>query len=269
VIAQHAASVIESTLRQVLAADLRVLAAGRPFPINLRRLVADLGLELKRRKASRGAPHGELLVVGDRWQIAVNSATHMTRQRFTIAHEIGHYVIEARMGFRPRSSREYWMLEEVCQHFAAELLSPRALVQEALTPLPSTPGEVFEVMDRLIRATDLSLEAAARRIVDTIDRPLALGALRVHDVEGTSGRRQSVLWVHSNSPWLRPGRGEQIRKDHALREASQRAQDLALSARAIVALPNTSVASIHRRGLSLALFSAFLTARGELAEVAA
>ena len=71
--------------------------------------------------------------------LGVNSTQQPNRQRFTIAHEIGHYILhssevlhydESELHFR---STDVSSLDEVeANHFAAELLMPEALVNKCI-----------------------------------------------------------------------------------------------------------------------------------------
>jgi Zn-dependent peptidase ImmA (M78 family) len=252
---------VESTLRRVLNRDAELLRANHPTPVDLPGLLRELGIALVDETSAGGrTAHGSLRRVGDQWQIGINTTTHRARQRYTIAHELGHYMIEARMGFRPGSSREYWMVEEVCQNFAAALLSPREVVEKVITPAPVAPEGVLEACDRLIAATDLSLEAALRRVVDTMARPVAGGAIRL-EAEAKSGRRPraSLLWIYTNRSWVRTARGQSIRKDHVLDEAAIVASQLTVGHHAGIELPQTTAATIERRSATLALFAGFLS----------
>lgn len=77
----------------------------------------------------------------DQAVIAVNSAHHLHRRRFTIAHELGHFLLhpdapayydqEQQVGlhFRARVTGTAWNPKEVeANRFAAELLMPRKLI---------------------------------------------------------------------------------------------------------------------------------------------
>jgi len=75
------------------------------------------------------------------WAILVNSQHHPNRQRFTIAHELGHLLLHgyrtphADTQFRLRDARssEGSVLEEIqANRFAAELLMPRTMILKAI-----------------------------------------------------------------------------------------------------------------------------------------
>jgi len=82
---------------------------------------------------------GFLIVKNNHAVIAVNSNHHLNRRRFTIAHELGHYLLHHRQGlfydsrltfFRdPRSSEGIDAQEIEANKFAASLLMPESLIQ--------------------------------------------------------------------------------------------------------------------------------------------
>src|SRR5687768_11738442 len=90
-------------------------------------------------EAFDGDVSGMLYRYDDHCLIGVNSTHAPTRQRFTIAHEIGHLVMHpGKPMFIDRFVRVNWRNGESDQHevqanaFAAELLMPRHFVQREL-----------------------------------------------------------------------------------------------------------------------------------------
>ena len=85
--------------------------------------------------------------------IGVNSEHSKTRQRFTIAHEIGHLLLHGEEGFhidekRPLARRDELSRQAVdareieANQFAAELLMPEAIVRESWEALVEGDAEV-------------------------------------------------------------------------------------------------------------------------------
>lgn len=90
-----------------------------------------------------------------RWIIGVNSLHHPRRQRFTIAHELGHYVLhrdrhdqfEDKVLFRAESGGDF-NEETQANSFAASILMPEERFREVITELNGNVqaiAEVFEV----------------------------------------------------------------------------------------------------------------------------
>src|SRR2546423_7363135 len=68
------------------------------------------------------------------WQIRLNAGEPLTRQRFTLAHELKH-VLDAShedviYGHLPAGPARERHVEAVCDHFAASLLMPRSWVKQ-------------------------------------------------------------------------------------------------------------------------------------------
>ncbi len=87
---------------------------------------------------------GVLVKDGDRAVIGVNARQALARQRFTIAHELGHYFLHSSrelfvdkdyvVHFRDEnSSTGYDPIEVEANQFAAELIMPAANVRELFT----------------------------------------------------------------------------------------------------------------------------------------
>lgn len=71
---------------------------------------------------------------GNETEILIQSDHHPNRQRFTIAHEIGHYILHAdkdeleKKDIIFRRSREFTIEEEEANRFAAALLMPKKAI---------------------------------------------------------------------------------------------------------------------------------------------
>lgn len=116
---------------------------------------------------------------GARPVIGVNSTHAPTRKRFTIAHEIGHYLLHSgsvyldressfRVNLRDsRSSTGEDAIEREANSFAAELLMPKVLV------LGDLPGQIniqdpqgMEFVHNLARKYEVSPQAMSYRLMN-------------------------------------------------------------------------------------------------------
>ena len=109
--------------------------------------------------------------------IGVNRSHVPTRQRFSIAHEIGHLLLHqgrpmvidhVRLNLRDERSSTATDLEEIqANAFAAELLMPRDLVLEAARGLdPARTGSETTFVDDLAQIFDVSEQAMEYRLVN-------------------------------------------------------------------------------------------------------
>lgn len=155
-----------------------VLASfGTSVPIDVVSIAEGHNIEV-RLEELEDAVSAMLVVRGDRSIIAVNARHHPHRRRFSVAHELGHYLlhreqdrvfIDAAVFFRrDGATAATWAQEKEANTFAAELLLPEHLIREAWRV---DPIDVFDDMamkrwaDRfgvspqalLIRLTELDL----------------------------------------------------------------------------------------------------------------
>lgn len=148
--------------------------------------------------------------------ILVNRRSSRPRRRFTIAHELGHFLmvhhvmVEA-TGFRCRkqdmaaespgrknsSEGRHLRQEAEANRFAIELLAPRSRLRPILKRLPDL-ARVLEISETF----SISKEAAARRYVDLHTASLAV--LFLH--------RGKVVYLQksNNFPWLAIGPGQTL-----------------------------------------------------------
>jgi len=123
---------------------------------------------------------GALIPLGENdWAILVNSEHHPNRQRFTIAHELGHLLLHgyrtphADRQFRLRDARssEGSVLEEIqANQFAAELLMPRAMIMKAVdrNSFQHAPADRFEEKQFEALVTKLAKEFRVSRQAMTL-----------------------------------------------------------------------------------------------------
>ncbi len=106
-------------------------------PVDLERVTERLGIRLYREEFVEEIDGLYLQIPGAPPVVAVNSSPFkpVSRQRFTIAHEIGHHLLGGRF---VRGSRVFFidgtntgkgMLEHACDRFAAMLLMPEDIVR--------------------------------------------------------------------------------------------------------------------------------------------
>jgi Zn-dependent peptidase ImmA (M78 family) len=93
--------------------------------------------------------------------IGINAHHHPNRQRFSLAHELGHYVLGHHQNARGYEDRFHidtsegmapgfaWRAERTANDFAAEVLMPRRFISAAFktTNVPSELAELFVVSE--------------------------------------------------------------------------------------------------------------------------
>jgi hypothetical protein len=119
-------------------------------PVSLRDVVSALNLEVVQTTREPFLCEGALQPMGDGHAIVVSGASNERRRRFTIAHEIGHFVLHpGRLApERGGAVNDAWRQQErEADQFAAELLMPEPLVREAVLELGADASRLADRFD--------------------------------------------------------------------------------------------------------------------------
>lgn len=157
-------------------------------PVPVEELVSPLGAQLSL-KPLEGDISGMLYRDGERTILGVNSADSHVRQRFTIAHELGHLVLHkgrpiiveklVRINLRSTSSLASVSEEREANSFAAELLMPAELVREAAQALVGNRAllSAEQFVSQMAQRFDVSKQAMEYRLVNLrLLSPMALAS---------------------------------------------------------------------------------------------
>jgi len=144
-------------------------------PVNVETVAASLRITIRRTPTEDEVSgfllkrHGAPAIIG------VNALHHPNRQRFTIGHEIGHFVLHdfdevhvdkfvVRLRNEASSSGED--KEEVeANRFAAELLMPRHMLERELAQFAMNDLLDDRAMQRLAKAFQVSVQAMSNRLI--------------------------------------------------------------------------------------------------------
>ena len=129
-------------------------------PISLRDVVSYLNLSLVERSREPFGSEAALVPVGDGHTIELRGRSGERRLRFTIAHEIGHFLLHPERAVAERggaTNRASARLEHEADQFAAELLMPDDLVRQAVL---EDGADVRRLADRF----DVSTQAMSLRL---------------------------------------------------------------------------------------------------------
>lgn len=146
------------------------------FPIPIEKVAEATGAVIVR-KAFDGTQSGFALRDENARIIGVNSATSPRRQRFTIAHELGHldmhsghFIIDhtMRVSWRDETSSMATDDEEIeANKFAAAILMPRTMVQSRVAFHTRAQNVTRDwLIAELAREFDVSVEAMGYRLIN-------------------------------------------------------------------------------------------------------
>jgi Zn-dependent peptidase ImmA (M78 family) len=156
--------------------------AVRGAPVPVEHLALRLGLAVERADLGRDVS-GVLVVRNGRGLIGVNADQAPTRQRFSIAHELGHFVlhrIQMPVFIDTQFTRPYLAAfrdatsstgedkrEREANAFAAALLMPESLVRDAVARLALDVEDDAAIV-QLAKRFDVSRQAMTYRLVNLL-----------------------------------------------------------------------------------------------------
>jgi len=159
------------------AADLRTSCGVIAPPVPVEQIAIYKGIQVVR-SAAEWSESGFLLRDNERIIIGVNSRNSPRRQRFTIAHELGHWclhegkplIVDQSVMINKRddvSSQATDSQEIDANYFAAELLMPKQFVADAVRRhMRTSGGSREEFVTALARDFDVSTEAMGWRLIN-------------------------------------------------------------------------------------------------------
>jgi len=142
--------------------------ARKSAPVNVHNLPARLGIRLKEAWLDGGIS-GMLENLGGAFLITISATDPYTRQRFTIAHELGHYMLHRHLigdgvdddrAYRSTNAGKYHntligpVEETEANKFAANLLMPRDLVNSEWAKRGAKGSEIVPAMASLFGVSE-------------------------------------------------------------------------------------------------------------------
>lgn len=198
-------------IRETLRRALRQLNPSSDWPVNLHKVLSRLGIRLRFEEKDETPLYSPsylkledppTIIIYRQKQEAVLSA----RERFSIAHEIAHWVIWRRFGSLPSSGTEYWWHETVCNEFAAGLLVPVASLQHFLEKQYIEHVNPAYFPAKVSKSAAVSWEVAAKSIAALPSADSAyLRLVKLEKSEGASTHLQSTFKVNCSTLTNKPG----------------------------------------------------------------
>jgi len=175
-------------------------------PVDVLALCQSLGLGLRVEIGSSRSHRGDLLLDSRGYSVVINRedespAPLRAAERFTIAHEIGHYLLLQLGHPTPQRRAEYWRDERVCDDLARRLLVPFSVL-ETVGRL-ETGEDVASAVSEIIRATQVQPRVAAQALVEFTPQPIAAGWFGLDPLPRTR-RTGWRFWWYTNIPSWQP-----------------------------------------------------------------
>lgn len=154
---------------------LAELGIADPSEIDLEAIAWTLGARVRYRPLD--SCEARIVGNGDRAVITVNDRSHPRRQRFSVAHELGHWryhrgrLLVCRADDIGRAGDNRPMSERTADNYAAQLLMPGYLFEPIAR---SHPKLTFHAVRAIADIFDTSLTSTAIRLVDSRHTPAVL-----------------------------------------------------------------------------------------------
>lgn len=148
------------------AYDTLVSFGVKTVPVPIEEIASKLGMKISRAPSKEFS--GLLIRKDDSALIGVNSTEALVRQRFTIAHELGHYYLHPQkdtfVDYRDNKTETvYTPREREADMFAAALLMPRDQIEKDFRALAKT-GFAEAELEKLAARYEVSLKAMQLRL---------------------------------------------------------------------------------------------------------
>jgi hypothetical protein len=178
-------------------------------------------------------------------------------ERFTIAHELAHYVLVRATTFRASREADYWLGEELCNRFASRLLIPGSLL--AALAEPESSRELAASICSIAQTAGVTFEPAARVIAARLSTPVAIGTFRLDPFPRTQRLGFRGWWVENRSWWgARGGRRLAVYGDHTLAPVLCRMRAMTPGQTSAPAVPGARSTRLRRAAGPTATFTAML-----------
>lgn len=158
---------------------LQRLGIDKP-PVPIRQIIENLGLRIIRYDLGPEIS-GILVIEENHGAIGFNEKDAKTRQRFTMAHELGHYIFHNQLGsevfidrdfiVKYRSQKEYSNIElrqeQQANIFAASILMPRKMLQNEFAKGQYKNLSESDFIASMAKIFDVSVQAMTYRIANS------------------------------------------------------------------------------------------------------
>lgn len=180
------------------AIDLRRNLGLTDRTFDLEALVADLEIKVGYAALPVGTDGLSIEIQGQQWIILGREPVSPRRRRFTLAHELGHWMLAHPSACGPLEvlGRSSAPEERAANEFAANLLMPPGLFRKDSAKRPPRMGEI----QALSELYSVSRAAAALRFIKFTDEPCALVSIGPESSWVAKSDSAKGLWIDARFP---------------------------------------------------------------------
>jgi Zn-dependent peptidase ImmA (M78 family) len=187
-----------AAIHETLNKALSKLHPSGSWPVNVHGILSRLGVGLRFEDAQGKTPSH--LQLGHTPTIIIYRQTPApflsTKERFSIAHELAHWIVWRRFGSVPSSETEYWLHETVCNDFAAKLLVAPRTLQDYIAQQVKDNVDPIYFPRNVAKSADVSWEVAAKSISALPSTNFAyLRLVKAPEVKPKEGKTPSAAYL--------------------------------------------------------------------------
>jgi IrrE N-terminal-like domain len=202
------------------------LAANSSCPIALRPICRQMGVHgIRRERLSEAksilvdASSKPVIILRTEHGRVGNTVPFTPRERFLIAHELGHLVLRKLGAKNPSGQSQYWKVERLCDAFSRRLLMPDRTLSSLVKEEHPNPVDRLHQTQELLRRCRVPWSIAAMRVADVSTDTTFLRVIQMTaphcDGQGTSHNFKVVTTTRENQQ----GIGQLIKHGTALHQA--------------------------------------------------
>ena len=136
--------------------------------VNLEGVAKLLNIQIKKDSTLEVHVSGYIKKEGEQWIIGVNSCHHINRQRFTVAHELGHFVLHSSLIEKNGPMKDTILfrhneqnpIEASANDFASQLLMPKEKFESAIKDGKKT----IDALAKHFMVSSLAVRYRARKL---------------------------------------------------------------------------------------------------------
>lgn len=161
-----------------------IISENQGPPVNIEAIIRSLGIELDKKADLDAEISGQIeLTENGSYKISTNKSDNYFRKRFTMAHELGHYLLHAHLiGNGVDDNRAYRSVaagqfhnrsigpaqETEANRFAATLLMPSGLVRQAFNECKDDLSKLATTFQVSKQAMEIRLSSLGLKVLDPV-----------------------------------------------------------------------------------------------------
>lgn len=182
--------------KYILDENAKKFVSNSSLPVQIENICNHIGLKI-RKVASAADDVTFVKTIGGleiRFPEAHNlDFTLSARQRFLLAHELGHFVLSTKTSVFPTTKSEYWQIELLADSFARSILLPQTVMSNYLKNCDNSPSSIFFLSKKIASLAGVPWQVVAHRIAELLGNYAFFNIAKVQKGDGIYNINMSTL----------------------------------------------------------------------------